>query len=485
MNWIRTLLLSSMVCILFVAVCQGQQIVDSSEKYDPEIYPGWKQSVQAYSFNKFTFYEAIDKAASIGLKYIEAYPWQKLSKDRPDITTNYDMTADIRAQVKKKLASADIKLINYGVVDLTNDEKQCRKVFDFAKDMGIETIVSEPPFDALDMIDKLCQEYKIKVALHNHPKPSRYYDPDTVLKACKGKSKWIGACADPGHWVRSGINPVEGLKKLEGKIISLHFKDMNEYGMKAHPVVWGTGISDVKAMLTELHRQGFTGVMSNEYEHNWMNSVPDIKACIEYYTPVAAKLKDSGFKGLVAKDLSNCDYIPGTWKMIDSVLTRTGKGNNQNIWTKDTYEDFILDLEFKVAKNTNSGVIYHATTTKGWDWVQEAVEVQIFDSYGKKVNNQACGSIFDALAPTENMMKPVGEWNHMNITVKGSLTKVVLNGTEVIYMDADLWDTANKNPDGTKNKYNMPLKDFPRSGVIGLQDHGFPVWFKNIKIRKL
>jgi sugar phosphate isomerase/epimerase len=473
-----------MVCILFVAGCQVQQQVDSSEKDGPEIYPGWKQSVQAYSFNQFTFYESIDKAASVGLKYIEAYPWQKLSKRHPGVTTNYDMSPDIRAQVKKKLAAAGIKLINYGVVDLTNDENQCRKVFDFAKDMGIETIVSEPPFEALGMIDKLCQEYRIKVALHNHPKPSIYFDPETVLKACKGRSKWIGACADPGHWIRSGFDPVESLKKLEGRIITFHFKDMNEYGMKAHTVIWGTGIADVEGMLTELHRQGFTGVISNEYEYNWLNSVPDIKACLDYYETVAGKLKDSGFTDFVANDLSNCDYEPGTWKMIDGVLT-SGSKNNKNIWTKDSYDDFILDLEFKIAKWTNSGVIYRATTTKGWDWVQEAIEVQIYDSYGKKVNNQACGSIFDALAPTENMMKPVGEWNHMNITVKGSLTKVVLNGTEIIYMDVDLWDTANKNPDGSKNKYNMPLKDFPRSGVIGLQDHGFPVWFKNIKIRKL
>lgn len=484
MNWIRALLLPSIVCLLFVAGCQIEQVVGSSEKDGYEIYPGWKQSVQAYSFNKFTFYESIDKAATIGLKYIEAYPWQKLSKSHGDIKTSPDMPADVRLELKKKLASAGIKLINYGVVELPNDEEECRKVFDFAKDMGIETIVSEPPFDALSMIDKLCQEYRIKVALHNHPKPSIYFDPETVLKACQGKSKWIGACADSGHWIRSGFDPVESLKKLEGRIITFHFKDMNKYDMKAHTVIWGTGVADVEGMLTELHRQGFTGVMSNEYEHNWLNSVPDIKACLDYYKPIAAKLKNSGFTDLVAKDLSNCDYEPGTWKMIDGVLT-SGSKNNKNIWTKDSYEDFILDFEFKVAKWTNSGVIYHAATTKGWDWVQQAVEVQIFDSYGKKASKQSSGSIFDAYAPSENMSKEAGQWNHMNINVKDSLTKIVINGTEVIYMDIDLWDTANKNPDGTKNKYNMPLKDFPRSGVIGLQDHGFPVWFRNMKIRKL
>ncbi len=201
--------------------------------------------------------------------------------------------------------------------------------------------------------------------------------------------------------------------------------------------------------------------------------------------PVTTKQKvSSDFQNLIAADLSNCDYEPGTWKMKDGVLINSSN-NNKNIWTKDTYEDFILDLEFKVAKNTNSGVIYHAATTKGWDWVQQAFEVQIGDSHGQEINSHICGAIFDALAPTENMVKPVGQWNHMIITVKGSVTKVVLNGTEVINMDVDLWDTANKNPDGSKNKYKMPLRDFPRSGVIGLQDHGYPVWYRNIKIRKL
>ena len=98
MNWTKTAL-TLMACILFAAGCQENQVVGSSKQYDPEIYPGWKQSVQAYSFNKFTFYESIDKAEEIGLKYIEAYPWQKLSKDRPNVKTSPDMPADMRAQV--------------------------------------------------------------------------------------------------------------------------------------------------------------------------------------------------------------------------------------------------------------------------------------------------------------------------------------------------------------------------------------------------
>ncbi|MHC4758852.1 MAG: sugar phosphate isomerase/epimerase family protein [Planctomycetota bacterium] len=265
-----------------------------------DVYDGWRVATQAYTFNRFTFYEAIDKNASLGLDWIEAYPGQTLSKENPDIEFDHNMPVEYRKGVKEKLKQAGIKLVNYGVVGLPDNEDRCRKVFDFAKDMGIETIVSEPPEKAFEMIDKLCSEYEINVAIHNHPKPSHYWNPDTVLKVCQGRSGRIGACADTGHWSRSGVNPLEALKKLESRIISLHLKDLNEFGNNwAHDVPWGTGICDVKALLEELNRQDFEGVFSIEYEYNWENSVPEIRQCVEYFNEVAAKLKPSGWKNLL------------------------------------------------------------------------------------------------------------------------------------------------------------------------------------------
>lgn len=245
---------------------------------------GWRLGCQAWSFNDFTFYEAIDKTASLGLHYIEAFPGQRLGKEQSDVKFGEGMSAEVRKDVKKRLADHGVKLVNFGVTPAS------KPTFDFAKDMGIETIVSEPPFDAFDTLDKLCEEYQINVALHDHPKPSRYWNPETVLKVCKGHSKRIGACCDTGHWMRSDIKPVEAIKMLEGRIISFHLKDLNEYGMKAHDVPFGTGRADMKALLAEVKRQGIKPVFSIEYEYHFGHSLPEIAQCVEYFEKVCTEL---------------------------------------------------------------------------------------------------------------------------------------------------------------------------------------------------
>ena len=251
---------------------------------------GWDLGCQAYSFNRYTFFEAVDKNASLGLKVIEAYPGQTISKDS-DAKIEPGMSEELQKKVLDKLAEAGVKMVNFGVVGLPNDEAACRKVFDFARAMGVQTIVSEPPEDAFALIDKLANEYEINVAIHNHPRPSHYWNYETVLKACEGCSERIGACADTGHWMRSGIAPVEALKALEGRIISFHLKDLNAFGKRdAHDVPWGQGEANMDAILAEMRRQGFEGVFSVEYEHNWENSVPEIAECVEYFNQTAAKL---------------------------------------------------------------------------------------------------------------------------------------------------------------------------------------------------
>jgi len=252
---------------------------------------GWRLGCQAYTFRHITFFETIDKNASLGLECIEAYPGQMLSPDRKDVVFDHNCPGEIVDLVKAKLDSAGVHLTNYGVVMLPNDEGECRKVFDFAKRLGIEIIVSEPPLDALGLVDELCHEYGIAMAIHNHPAPSIYWNPDTVVNACQGRSTYIGACADTGHWVRSGIDPLEALKKLEGRIISLHLKDVDRKAPEAEDVPWGTGVGQVDAVLAELRRQGVKPVISVEYElQSEADPLPEVTQCVEYYKQACGTL---------------------------------------------------------------------------------------------------------------------------------------------------------------------------------------------------
>ena len=203
--------------------------------------------------------------------------------------------------IRQKCDAAGIKIINIGIVPLPPNEAQSRKAFEFAKKLGVDTIVAEPEPAALDVVEKLCKEYQIKVAIHDHPRPSHYWNPDTVLAAVKGRTPLMGACADVGHWMRSGLDPVECLKKLEGRIICLHFKDLAPDDPKAgppppngaskmHDVPWGTGVGNVKGMPAELKRQNFHGAFYVEYEYHWSNSVPEIAQCVKYFNATATEL---------------------------------------------------------------------------------------------------------------------------------------------------------------------------------------------------
>lgn len=283
------------VAVLAVTVLHGCCAVCCEEvKEDAAVDDqlGWRLSMQAYTFHMDTFFEAVDKTAALGLKYIEMFPGQRISED-DSASTNFDMSAATRLKVKEKLSDAGLELVNYGVVG-AGDEAGWRALFEFAKDMGIETIVSEPMKEHMDLVEALCDEFKINVAIHNHPRPTHYWNPDTVLKAVEGRSKRIGACADTGHWMRSGLNPIECLKKLEGRIVSLHFKDLNKTGEGAHDVPWGTGAGNANGMLAEVKRQGVKGVFSIEYEHNWGKSLPEIRKCIEFFKNTSAGLVEEG-----------------------------------------------------------------------------------------------------------------------------------------------------------------------------------------------
>jgi len=439
---------------------------------------GWRLGVQAWSFNQFTFFDAVDKAQALGLKYIEMFPGQSVGGAMPDATTEFTMDQATRDAIKKKLADAGITLVNYGVVTPESD-KDWSNLFAFARAMGIETIVSEPPADQLPRLDQLCRTAHVKLAIHNHPAPSRYWAPETVLAAVSNCSPLIGASADTGHWVRSGREPRACLDLLGRRVLGFHLKDLNKAAPDAHDVPWGTGVNNVWGILADLKTRGYRGTFSIEYEHNWDNSMPDIARCIEYFDLAAAALNDEGFAPLFSPDLKNAVIEPGGWAVKDGVLS---PADNGDIWSRASFGDFILDLEFKTEKDSNSGVFLR--TGDITNWLHTAIEVQILQPTVPNTREN-CGGIFDVLAPARNAIKPAGEWNRYVIMARGSRIFVVLNGEQVTAIDLDQWTKAHTNPDGTPNKFDTAYKDMPRKGAIGLQYHGSKVWFRNPRVKQL
>ena len=255
---------------------------------------GFAVGCQAYTFNRFSVMEAIDKTAQTGAHVIEFYPGQKLSPEEPNVKFNHDASKEVWDKVKAKLAEKKITPVAYGVVTIPKDAAGARKVFEFAKSFGIRVINTES-VESIDTFEPLVKEFDIKVGFHDHPKRAdkpdyRMWDPEYVLSVVKDRDGRIGSCADIGHWARSGLKPVDCVRILKGRIMSSHMKDLNEFGKReAHDVHWGQGVCGVKDVLEEFRKQGFEGPISIEYEHNWENNVEDARACIDFMKNLGKK----------------------------------------------------------------------------------------------------------------------------------------------------------------------------------------------------
>ena len=270
---------------LFLSFAPAGRAADASAT--PAEQLGWQMAIHERTFQRYSLFEGMDKTAALGLRNMSLSANVILAGTNQVSLLN--LTDKQIQSIKDHAAAEGIKLVN-AYVPLPANEAACRKSFEFARKMGLDILVGEPEPEALDTVEKLCKEYNIRVAIHDHPKPSHYWNPESVLAAIKGRSPLLGACADTGHWVRSGLDPVECLKKLDGHIFCLHFKDLNAQNLKAHDVPWGTGVGNVRGMMAELKRQNFHGAFCVEYEYHWETSVPEIAECKTFFDKTCAEL---------------------------------------------------------------------------------------------------------------------------------------------------------------------------------------------------
>ncbi len=253
---------------------------------------GWKLGIEAYTFHKFTFFETIEKTAQLGLPFIGGLNFQKVSKEIPK---NFDpnLNDEELLAIRLKLEAHGLRLLTFFIQNIPNDEAGCRRIFEFGRKMGVETFLSEPKLEALPLIDRFCTEYGINVALHNHAQKAspNYWNPEGVLKACEGRSARIGACADIGYWLRSGIDPIAGVRLLGSRLLIVQMHDLNSVAADGHDVPWGTGVGKSAELFRELHRLGIKPAMIGlEYSYDWLESLPKVAACIEFFNTTTLQL---------------------------------------------------------------------------------------------------------------------------------------------------------------------------------------------------
>lgn len=261
---------------------------------------GFVVGCAAYTFRQGTVFEAIDKTKACGGKVIEFFAWQKLSQETGDVQLNENISDEHLKRLKAKLAATGLQAVNCYVgnqnfVAGSKDESGPRKVFEFARKLGLRGLTGEPPEDQFDIVEKLAKEYDIQFCLHNHPKDAkqpdyRNWEPAHVLSLVKHRDRRVGACVDTGHLVRSGIKPAEAIKTLGDRVLSVHLKDPKDWSPEAADQPYGQGVADIKGVLAELKRVGFEGHIAVEDENTSDHLLEDVRQCIEFVRVEGDKL---------------------------------------------------------------------------------------------------------------------------------------------------------------------------------------------------
>jgi len=256
------------------------QAANLADAKDP--FGGFPVGVQSYSLRHFNTEDTVRHLQGMGVHYAEFY------------SKHLDPKADDGkiAEVQGLLKSAGIKLAGHGVHGFSKDHEANKRLFDFAKKIGVKVITANPEPDAFDSLDKLVAEYDIRIAIHNHGPGALFDKLDSVTSAVKGRDKRIGACVDCGHYLRSGEDPVKCVLTLGERVYGVHIKDEKETNTpKSANVVIGKGHLDVVGLFKALRQVKFPadGSLALEYEANEANPIDDMKACLEVAKEAIAK----------------------------------------------------------------------------------------------------------------------------------------------------------------------------------------------------
>lgn len=233
--------------------------------------PRLQLGIQLYSLREFPVDQALEHASKIGFKQVEFYSGM----------LPVDASPETISQIRKRVSELGMSISSHGVNHIGADRKANENLFEFAKALGIKSLTIDPDPGSFEQLDELVEAFDIRVAIHNHGPNHRYNKVVDVLRAIEKHDQRIGACADLGHFIRSGEPPTEVIRLLKGRLYGIHLKDFATMEDKAEGVILGQGHLNVDAVMDALVAVDFPadGALSLEYEENPKDPIADIKAC--------------------------------------------------------------------------------------------------------------------------------------------------------------------------------------------------------------
>lgn len=246
---------------------------------------GLKVGVATYTLRDLPIAQAIQGVKRVGLTYVSI----KNVKNHIDLSH----TTGERKERAKMFRDAGLIPLSVGNVSMKTGEADIRKAFEYARDIGVPTIVCAPSIDSIPILDKMVKEFDIKLAIHNHgPEDKGFFpSPYDVMRAVEKFDKRIGLCIDVGHTARAGVDPADSILKCQERLYDVHMKDISAMGDKNTPIEAGRGILDSKSILAALLKIKFQGLVGFEYEKDGKDPIPGLAESVGYNKGLLAGMK--------------------------------------------------------------------------------------------------------------------------------------------------------------------------------------------------
>lgn len=252
---------------------------------DPNPWRGLKIGVATYTFREWPIEQCIAGVKRVGLQYVSI----KNVKNHIDLTH----TPEERKARAKMFRDAGLTPLSVGNVSMRQGEAGIRTAFEYARDIGVPTIVCAPSRDAIPILDKMVKEFDIKLAIHNHgPEDKGFFpSPYDAMDLISKYDKRIGLCIDVGHTARANVNPAEAIVKCKERLYDVHMKDISAMGDKNTPIEGGRGILDTKSILAALIKIKYQGLVGFEYEKDGKDPLAGLAESTGYIKGILNSLK--------------------------------------------------------------------------------------------------------------------------------------------------------------------------------------------------